>query len=438
MKRLISVFLSLTMVLIIITGCGIVADAPQAAAQGDRLSIVSTIFPQYDWVREILGDTADDFDLTLVLNNRVDMHSFQPSVSDIVRISTADLLIYVGGHSDGWVEDALRQAINPDMIVINLMELLGDAVFTEAHHHHHHDHHDHDHHNHDDDGHGHHHHDHNGHHHNNHDDEDHDHAHHHDHHNRDDDGHGHHHNNRDDENRDHAHHHDHDHHDDDGHGHHHHDHNGHHHHDCDDEDCDHDHYNHDHHHHDHHHDHHHHHGEADEHVWLSLRNAMIFTTAIADALSILSPENAALFAANLAAYNARLSSLEQEYQAVIDAAPIRTLLFGDRFPFRYLIEDYNLDYYAAFPGCHAETEASFSTIIFLSGRVDELGLRHVVVTESADKSIARTIINNTQSADQQILVLDSMQTSNALDRQNGITYLSIMEENLEVLRQALS
>jgi len=165
---------------------------------------------------------------------------------------------------------------------------------------------------------------------------------------------------------------------------------------------------------------------------------MIFTTAIADALSILSPENAALFAANLAAYNARLSSLEQEYQAVIDAAPIRTLLFGDRFPFRYLIEDYNLDYYAAFPGCHAETEASFSTIIFLSGRVDELGLRHVVVTESADKSIARTIINNTQSADQQILVLDSMQTSNALDRQNGITYLSIMEENLEVLRQALS
>ena len=165
---------------------------------------------------------------------------------------------------------------------------------------------------------------------------------------------------------------------------------------------------------------------------------MIFTTAIADALSEMSPSHASIFAANLAAYNARLSALEQEYRAVVDAAPIRTLLFGDRFPFRYLVEDYNLHHYAAFPGCHAETEASFSTIIFLSGKIDELGLRHVMVTESADKSIARTIIENTQAGNQQILVLDSMQSSNAQDRQNGITYLSIMEENLEVLRKALS
>ena len=95
------------------------------------LRIVCTIFPQYDWVRQILGDNADNADLTLLLNSRSDLHSFQPSVSDIVKISTGDLFIYVGGASDVWVEDVLQQASNPNMIVINLLALLGDAVKSE-------------------------------------------------------------------------------------------------------------------------------------------------------------------------------------------------------------------------------------------------------------------------------------------------------------------
>lgn len=173
-------------------------------------------------------------------------------------------------------------------------------------------------------------------------------------------------------------------------------------------------------------------------MWLSLNNAIIFTTAIADALSTLDPDNAEMFAANLAAYNQRLIELDAEFRAAVESAANNTLLFGDRFPFRYLVKDYGLNHYAAFQGCHAEAEASFSTIIFLAEKIDELGLRYVIVTESSDGSIAETIINNTQTADQQILIMDSMQMSNDQDRRDGITYISIMESNLLVLKEALS
>jgi len=173
-------------------------------------------------------------------------------------------------------------------------------------------------------------------------------------------------------------------------------------------------------------------------VWLSLRNAVLFCNAITNALAELDSENADFYRANLAAYLEKLAALDDEFGAVVADAATGTLLFADRFPFRYLVSDYGLDYYAAFPGCSAETEASFSTIIFLAGKADELNLRFIMVTESADKGIAETIINSTTSGDQQILVLDSMQSANSDDWQNGITYLSIMESNLAVLREALS
>jgi zinc transport system substrate-binding protein len=111
-------------------------------------------------------------------------------------------------------------------------------------------------------------------------------------------------------------------------------------------------------------------------------------------------------------------------------------LFADRFPFRYLILDYNLTHYAAFPGCHAETEASFTTIAFLINRVNDLGLNTILVTESSDKSIARTIARDA-NGDPQILVLDSMQSISARDVQNGATFLSIKRSNLDVLKEAV-
>jgi len=291
---------------------------------GENLSIVSTIFPQYDWVRQILGYKAEYKDLTLVINNRIDLHNFQPSVSDIAKISTCDLFICVGGESDAWVDAVLAQALNPDMVVINLLKVLGDAALIDE---------------------------------------------------EIDDGHHHHH-----------------HHDED---------------------------------------------EYDEHVWLSMRNTVIFCTAISKALAALDPELSEFYAANLAEYIEKLTALDAEYKTARAGAEVDTLLFADRFPFRYLLNDYDLDFYAAFSGCSAETEASFRTITFLARRIDELGLNNVMVTESADQSIARTVISNSNTGDQQILVLDSMQSANDDDWQRGVTFLSIMESNLRVLKEAL-
>ena len=329
-----------------------------------KINVICTIFPQYDWVRQILGDKANGVNLTLLLNNRIDLHNFQPSVDDIVKISTCDLFIYVGGESDKWVDDALKQATNKNMVVINLLETLGEFAKTEeiidgmeA------------------DDHG-------------LDEDDEYHEEDYDKHEEDYDKHE----------------------DDDDHDH-----------DKDAEDRE---------------------TDYDEHIWLSLRNAQVFCAVIAGALTSLDSGNAETYQRNLTVYTDKLSVLDSAYQAAVSApstsAPaVRTLLFGDRFPFRYLVDDYGLDYYAAFVGCSAETEASFDTIIFLAGKLDELGLKNVMVTESSDKKIAETIIREAKGSNQQILVLDAMQSVSKTDISNGATYLSIMESNLDVLKEAL-
>ena len=308
--------------------------------------IVCTIFPQYDWTRQILGDNADHMRLSLLLDSRIDMHNYQPSVDDIVRISTCDLFIYVGGSSDAWVEGVLKDAMNQDMLVLNLLDVLGDAVkYEEIIEGMEHDDHDHD-------------------------DDDHDHDQDHDH--------------------------DEDEHDEDEHE-----------------------------------------ADYDEHVWLSLHNAKLFSAVIADALAALDVEHAQAYRANLAAYVAQLDALDATYQRAVSAASVRTLLFGDRFPFRYLVDDYGIAYYAAFPGCSAETEASFETIVFLVRKMDELRLQNILVTESGDKRIAETIARESAIAEPQILVLDAMQSVSTRDVADGISYLAIMERNLDVLKEAL-
>lgn len=324
--------------------------AAKKSAKNDKLKVVTTIFPQYDWTREIMGDKASSAQLTLLVGNGVDLHSYQPSIQDIAKISTADIFIYVGGESDGWVKDALKNAANKNMKVINLMEVLGDKVKAEeikegmqAEEEEDHDEHDHD-------------------------AEDHD-------------------------------------HEAEGHHHHHHD---------DDEEV-----------------------EYDEHVWLSLRNAKILSAEIAEALSEKDPANAASYKANFASYSAKLDALDKDYTSVVASASKKTILFGDRFPFRYLTDDYGLDYYAAFVGCSAETEASFETVVFLSKKVDELGLNSVLKIESGDGKIARTIVQNTKKKTAKVLTLDSIQSTTLKQANAGTTYLKIMEGNLKVLKEAL-
>ncbi|MCL2078803.1 MAG: metal ABC transporter substrate-binding protein [Oscillospiraceae bacterium] len=329
MKRLVALILAAVLPISAAIGCSKPEKSDGEKLDIEKISIVCTIFPQYDWVRQILGNATEIFELTLLIDNRIDLHNYQPSVDDIVKISSADLFVYVGGESDGWVEDIFRQAMNPDMAVINLLEVLGEGVKIEeiiA--------------------------------------------------GMDHEG------------------------ENDGDGH------------DEDEEC-------------------------DEHVWLSLKNAQIFCAVIADALAALDPDNVEVYQNNLAEYIGLLSSLDAQYQTAVSTASYNTLLFGDRFPFRYLVDDYGIGYYAAFPGCSAETEASFETIVFLSQMMDELDLPCVMVTESSDQTIARTIIQNTTAKNHEIGVLDAMQSVKASETQGTISYLSIMESNLEALKEAL-
>ena len=328
MKKALSIFLAAAILLGCLAGCG----APQTP-DTDRLQIVTTIFPEYDWVRSILGDNPAGAELTMLLDSGVDLHSYQPTAADILKISTCDLFIYVGGESDEWVEDVLREAANKDMAVVNLLDVLGDAVKEEeikegmeAH---------------------------------DHDEEDHD------------------------------------------------------------------------------EDHDHEEPALDEHVWLSLKNAAVLCAAISDELCALDAAHSDAYAANSAAYIAQLNALDTEYKAAADAATFKTLLFGDRFPFRYLTDDYGLDYYAAFAGCSAESEASFETVSFLSKKVDELSLPAVMTIEGTDHRIAETIVQTTQSKDQKIVSLNSMQSVTAKDVADGADYLAIMRENLSALAEAL-
>ena len=177
--------------------------------------------------------------------------------------------------------------------------------------------------------------------------------------------------------------------------------------------------------------------EYDEHVWLSLRNAKILSAEIASALCEKDAANAAAYKANLKDYTVRLDSLDAKYAATVKSASKNTILFGDRFPFRYLVDDYNLDYYAAFVGCSAETEASFETIIFLAKKVDELGLNSVLIIESGDGKIASTIVQNSKNKNAKVLTMDSIQSTTAKQAAAGATYLKIMEANLSVLEEAL-
>ena len=327
MKKITALLLALFMLVGALAGCGKQNDTNQT----DKLSIVTTIFPEYDWVREILGDKADNAEITMLLDNGVDLHSYQPTADDIVKISDCDLFIYVGGESDEWVEDALRNAANGNMKVINLLEVLGDSVKTEeivegmqeAEHEH--------------------------------------------------------------------------------------------------EDA----------------EEHEHEEEADEHVWLSLKNAKMLVRVISKALQELDPDSKDIYAANADAYVKKLSALDAEYQAAVDAASNKTILFGDRFPFRYLVDDYGLRYYAAFVGCSAETEAGFDTISFLAKRVDEWKLPCVLTIEGAQHKIAETVVRNTTAKNQRVLTMDSMQSTTTQDVKNGTTYLSVMEKNLSVLKEAL-
>ena len=320
-------FLSLLLVILLI--CGVCLSAGACSGAGDgRKKIVVTIFPMYDWVMNVLGDRAEEFSVTLLLDSGADLHSFNPSVADMVAVAEADLFLYVGGESDKWVPDALKNVKNKNIRTMNLLSLLGDRAKAEEY----------------------------------------------------VEG-----MEREEEEEE------------------------------DEEEV-----------------------EYDEHVWLSLKNAAYYSELIEREIAAVDSDHAETYAANAAAYKASLTALDGRYEATVAASPRDTILFGDRFPFRYLTEDYGLTYYAAFQGCSADAEASFATIAFLAEKVKDLGLPAVLALEKSDHKLAETIITASGVEDVRILTMDSMQAVTPEDRKNGASYLDSMEKNLETLREALN
>ena len=177
-------------------------------------------------------------------------------------------------------------------------------------------------------------------------------------------------------------------------------------------------------------------GALDEHIWMSLRAASVCVDLICDALCAADSANDDVYRMNADDYKTQLSALDQAYTEAVASSELDTILVADRFPFRYLAEDYGLNYFAAFAGCSAETEASFQTVLGLSQKADELGLPVILVTENSTGDIADAVSEGSQN-EPAIRTLDSLQSVTAEIAADGVTYLSIMERNLDVLKEAL-
>ena len=317
------------MAAIIISVSAAVGCEPVSERNDDsRISIVCTTFPQYDWIKNLVSGNEDKYELLLLTDKGQDLHSYQPSAIDIAKISECDMLVYVGGESDAWVEDVLRNDTGTNFQAVNMMDVTGSTLYEEEHYEH--DHHNVRHHN-------------------------------------------------------------------------------------DEHDA----------------------AEYDEHIWLSLKNAECIVNALCDELIELDAVNAELYTKNRNEYMESLDMLDKEYEAAVDEASGKTLVFADRFPFRYMAQDYGIECFAAFEGCSAETEASFETVSFLTETVKEHSINFVLVLEGSDTRLAQVVAENSGRKNIKILVMDSMQSVSKKDIENGISYLSVMADNLDVLRQAL-
>ncbi len=178
--------------------------------------------------------------------------------------------------------------------------------------------------------------------------------------------------------------------------------------------------------------------EIDEHVWLSLKNAIYLVSSLAKRLSELDSANSQAYISNAKAYIEKLSALDKQYTETVKTSVLDTIIVADRFPFLYLVKDYSINYYAAFSGCSAETEASFNTIIFLAEKTESLGTDSILILEKSDDRLAKTIIENTELKNVKTLVLNSLQSVSEADINSGLTYIYVMEQNLEVLKEALN
>lgn len=321
MKKISAVILAAITVLLSLCSCR------SNITEDEKLKIVCTAFPQYDFVRSILGS---DENVSLLIKNGSDLHGFEPTAKDIVEIRTADMFVYVGGASDVWVERAVNATENPNLRSVAIMDFVETLSLEDI------------------------------------------------------------------ESLEHG-------------GHHAHDHSTH--------------------------DHDHSPEDADEHIWLSLKNAISIVNALCDEICALDSANAEKYKANTQEYTEKLEALDEDYQKVFGEAEKDVLLFADRFPFGYLTHDYGIAHIAAFTGCSSESEVTAETFIRLIEQTKEHDLNYVLILEGSDGRTARTVCEATGA---KALTVDSCQTVSEDDILNGANYLDIMTNNLEIFKEALN
>lgn len=328
MKKIISALLCFLLVISTLTlciGCG------DTLADSEKISIVCTLFPQYDWVRNIVGN-SDNIEVSLLIQNGADPHSYQPTASDIMKISNCDMIVFVCGESDTWVSEALERAQNRNIKQIALSELEGMTLqdISSSSHTHSHDEHEHG--------------------------------------------------------------------------------------------------------------SEHPHSVFDEHLWLSLKNAITATERLTVEICALDKDNEKAYSNNAESYIASLHLLDSQYRLAIEqvAPENRFMIFADRFPFVYLLSDYSIDYQAAFDGCTAEADADFDTVIKLINEADAHCVSYIAVTESSDQALAKTVAASASKHDIKILTMNSLQNVSQKNIENGASYLEAMRENLSAIKFALS
>ncbi len=311
-KRILVVLLAVFMLVIPLSSC---ANTVEEKDDG-KFRIACTSFPVASWVSEITRDVFDKLEIIFLFDEGRDMHNYQPTSADMINIANSDLVIYTGGMSDKWVEDALKSSTKKTVTYVRLMNYINDAHCDEG---------------------------------------------------------------------------------------------------CLEDGGAHDH-------------------EGDEHIWLSLQNAKVCVEKLSEVITMLYKSGEDKIKANAENYIKELDSLGERYALAVENAEHKALVFSDRFPFVYLMEELGLEYLAAFPGCTADTTASFETVISLAKMIDGEGLDSVVVIEGSDTSIAEAVINNTKNKNAKIVALDSMQI---WDGEN-VGYIERMEKNLEALKLALN
>lgn len=299
---------------LLLGGC---AKQEQSEGEGG-LSIVTTLFPQYDFAKEIVGDVGQ---VTLLLTPGMESHSYEPTPADIIAINKADLFIYTGADMEPWVEQVL-DSLDKDVMVIDLSEYVTLDREEES----------------DEDE---------------HDTEEHSHTH-----------------------------------------------------------------------------------TYDPHIWTSPENAILMVTAIRDAINLLDEENVKIYSRNCTNYVMELNELDKSFRELSEEDNVHnTLVFGGRFAFHYLFRDFGWDYISAYDGCSTETEPSTKKIAQIIDYINENDINVVYYEELTEPTVAKSISEATGA---QMLLLHSCHNVTQEELDEGVSYITLMQQNLENIRKGLS